>query len=69
MRTDNDSKNIFETLLSVYQRCAKQNKMLVIAIDEFGKILEHAAKNNPRRNFILFKSLLNLPMSQHATFC
>ena len=64
IRTDNDSKNIFETLLRVYQRCNKQNKMLVIAIDEFGKILEHAAKNNPEKELYFiqrFAEFVNVP--------
>ncbi len=47
--TDADNKNIFDALSKVYHNCAKHNKMLVIAIDEFGKILEHAAKNNPEK--------------------
>lgn len=64
IRTDNNSKNIFETLLSIYQGCAKQNKMLVIAIDEFGKILEHAAKNNPEKELYFiqkFAEFVNVP--------
>lgn len=64
IRTDNDSKNIFEILLSIYQGCTKQNKMLVIAIDEFGKILEHAAKNNPEKELYFiqrFAEFVNVP--------
>ena len=64
IKTDNDSKNIFETLSRVYQRCVKQNKMLVIAIDEFGKILEHAAKNNPEKELYFiqrFAEFVNVP--------
>lgn len=64
IRTDYDSKNIFDTLLKVYQRCANQDKMLIIAIDEFGKILEHAAKNNPEKELYFiqrFAEFVNVP--------
>ena len=64
IKTDNDSKNIFEILSRVYQRCVKKNKMLVIAIDEFGKILEHAAKNNPEKELYFiqrFAEFVNVP--------
>lgn len=43
------SKNIFDALRLYYDEIRAQNKFLVIVIDEFGKILEHAAKNNPEQ--------------------
>lgn len=42
-------ESIIDTLDRYYNACKKQGKFLVIVIDEFGKILEHAAKNNPEK--------------------
>lgn len=44
-----DDKSIFAALNHIYARLQKQKKFLVIVIDEFGKVLEHAAKNNPEQ--------------------
>ena len=41
--------SVIDTLDRYYKSCKKQGKFLVIVIDEFGKILEHAAKNNPEK--------------------
>lgn len=48
----NNSKSgdsVIDTLNQYYKTCQKQGKFLIIVIDEFGKILEHAAKNNPEK--------------------
>ncbi|MBQ0129852.1 MAG: hypothetical protein KBT57_08455 [bacterium] len=42
-------KNFFDLFESYYQEVQKNNKFLVVVVDEFGKILEHAAKNNPEK--------------------
>ncbi|MBR5353958.1 MAG: hypothetical protein IK126_09610 [Bacteroidales bacterium] len=42
-------ESVIDTLDRYYKACKKQGKFLVIVIDEFGKILEHAAKNNPEK--------------------
>lgn len=42
-----NTKNIFKKLDAFYLKLKKQKKGLVIIIDEFGKFLEHAAKNKP----------------------
>lgn len=47
-----------------YERIKKQNKLLFIAIDEFGKILEHAAKYDPESEvyfFQKFSEYINAP--------
>ena len=46
---DLNDKNFFKALDNVYSRVQKKNKFLFIVIDEFGKVLEHAAKNNPEK--------------------
>lgn len=45
----NNEKNFFKALDNYYKQIQSQNKFLVIIIDEFGKVLEHAAKNNPEK--------------------
>lgn len=42
-------ENIFAALDSLYDKCQDDKSFLVIVIDEFGKVLEHAAKNNPEK--------------------
>ena len=41
--------NIFSVLDGLYADCQSKGKFLVFVIDEFGKVLEHAAKNNPEK--------------------
>lgn len=41
--------NIFSTLDNLYADCQRAKTFLVFVIDEFGKVLEHAAKNNPEK--------------------
>lgn len=43
------SINIFDSLLAFYNDILSQEKFIFIIIDEFGKILEYAAKNNPEK--------------------
>lgn len=43
--------NVLDALRDYYDGLERQGKLLVIIIDEFGKILEHAAKNNPEKEF------------------
>lgn len=49
------------TLLKVYYESLKrQDKMLVIAVDEFGKVLEHAAKCNPEEELYFFQKFTEI---------
>lgn len=43
------SKNIFDALLAFHKDITAQGKFLIIVIDEFGKLLEYAANNNPEK--------------------
>lgn len=57
--------SILDQLNEYYQHLQKEGKFLVIVIDEFGKILEHAAKNNPERELYFlqkFAEFVNLPI-------
>lgn len=53
-----ESKNsVIDDLKNYYNHCQKQNKFLVIVIDEFGKVLEHAAKNSPEKELYFLQKL------------
>ena len=54
---NDDSKNIFHALDLYLKRLKAKNKLLFIVIDEFGKILEHAANNNPEKEFYFLQKL------------
>lgn len=54
---ETDSLNL---LKAYYTRLKKQKKFLLIAIDEFGKILEHAAKHNPEEELYFFQKLTEI---------
>lgn len=49
------SDNLFENLKRYFQKAAKKEQFVVLVIDEFGKLLEYAAKNNPERELYLFQ--------------
>ena len=49
LNTEGCDKNIFDALRAYCNKLKAQDKFLVIVIDEFGKVLEHAAKNNPEQ--------------------
>ena len=59
--------SVLDELKAYYSRCQKQGKFLVIIIDEFGKVLEHAAKNNPEKELYFLQKLCevaNTPQRQ-----
>lgn len=59
-----DSRNVFDSLSSYYSKLKRESKSLFIVIDEFGKILEHAAKNNPEQELYFLQKLaefVNVP--------
>ena len=47
--------DVLVLLKSYYAKLKKQNKFLFIAIDEFGKVLEHAAKYDPEEELYFFQ--------------
>lgn len=56
--------NPLEMLKAYYSQLKKQDKLLFIAIDEFGKVLEHAALNNPEEELYFFQKfteIINTP--------
>lgn len=57
----NQQENIFSEIFNRYHSIAKENKVLFILIDEFGKFLEYASKNNPEKELYF--------VQQIAEFC
>ena len=67
LKVEGSTNSILDSLKNHYNICLKENKFLVIVIDEFGKILEHAAKNNPERELYFLQKLaefVNVPSRQ-----
>lgn len=63
-RIEGSDNSILDDLKNYYNRCQKEGKFLVIVLDEFGKVLEHAAKNNPERELYFlqkFAEFINTP--------
>lgn len=49
--------NLINYVDKLYRKNKKKNKGLIIAIDEFGKFLEYAAKNNPEQELYFVQRL------------
>lgn len=49
--------DVLTLLKAYYAKLKKQNKFLLIAIDEFGKVLEHATRYNPEEELYFFQKL------------
>lgn len=67
LNLEGHGNSIIDELKSYYNQCQKQNIFLVIVIDEFGKVLEHAAKNNPEQELYFLQKLaefINVPSRQ-----
>jgi hypothetical protein len=64
LNVDGRSDSILDELKALYTRLKLQNKFLLIVVDEFGKVLEHAAKNNPEQELYFLQKLaefVNVP--------
>jgi len=48
---------LFDAIYQEYQKVTSDNGLLVIAIDEFGKFLEYASKNNPEAEIYFLQKL------------
>lgn len=55
-----EENDVLKLLKVYYEMLKKQNKFLLIAIDEFGKNLEYAAKNNPEEELYFMQKLCEL---------
>lgn len=64
INVDGTSQSILDELKKYYNHLREQNRFLLIVIDEFGKVLEHAAKNNPEQELYFlqkFAEFVNVP--------
>jgi len=67
LNVEGSENSVLDELKSYYEECKKRNKFLVLVIDEFGKVLEHAAKNNPEQELYFLQKLaefVNVPSRQ-----
>ena len=64
LNVEGHSQSILDELKKHCNYLKEQNKFLLIVIDEFGKVLEHAAKNNPEQELYFlqkFAEFVNVP--------
>jgi len=67
LKVEGNTSSILDSLKDYYTKCQKKGKFLLIVIDEFGKVLEHAAKNNPEKELYFLQKLselVNVPTRQ-----
>ena len=67
LNAEGTTNSVLDELKAYYNKCQKQGKFLLIVIDEFGKVLEHAAKNNPEKELYFLQKLaefVNVPSRQ-----
>ena len=67
LNVEGNTTSILDSLKNYYTQCQKKGKFLLIVIDEFGKVLEHAAKNNPEKELYFLQKLselVNVPTRQ-----
>jgi ribosomal protein S15P/S13E len=53
----NQQENILSEIFNLYHSIGKENKILFILIDEFGKFLEYASKHNPEKELYFVQQL------------
>lgn len=67
LNVEGNTSSILDSLKDYYTKCQKKGKFLLIVVDEFGKVLEHAAKNNPEKELYFLQKLselVNVPTRQ-----
>lgn len=57
LKVESSHTNVFDVLKERYDECQKLGKLLLIVIDEFGKILEHTAEKNPNKELYFLQKL------------
>jgi hypothetical protein len=58
--SDNAPNHLLRELARFYSECSRNNKTLVIMVDEFGKFLEYAARNNPEEELYHIQKVAEL---------
>lgn len=67
LNVEGNTVSILDSLKNYYAKCQKRGEFLLIVVDEFGKVLEHAAKNNPEKELYFLQKLselVNVPSRQ-----
>ena len=67
LNVEGNAGSILDSLKNYYFQCQKKGKFLLIVVDEFGKVLEHASKNNPEKELYFLQKLselVNVPSRQ-----
>jgi hypothetical protein len=67
LNIEGNTDSILDSLKNYYNQCQRKGKFLLIVIDEFGKVLEHAAKNNHEKELYFLQKLselINVPTRQ-----
>ena len=67
LNAEDTTNSVLDELKTYYNKSQKQGRFLLIVIDEFGKVLEHAAKNNPEKELYFLQKLaefVNVPSRQ-----
>ena len=67
LNAEGTTNSVLDELKAYCNHCQKQGKFLLIVVDEFGKVLEHAAKNNPEKELYFLQKLaefVNVPSRQ-----
>ncbi|MCB9017732.1 MAG: hypothetical protein H6544_03910 [Prevotellaceae bacterium] len=65
------TKEIFSRLDSTIEACKKKKEFVLIVVDEFGKVLEHATNNNPEKELYFlqqFAEYINRPNHDNVLF-
>lgn len=58
------SDNLFENLSKLFDKAKRNHEFVFIVIDEFGKLLEFAAKNNPEKELYVYQKFTEFINSQ-----
>lgn len=59
------TEEVIEALNQKYNALKRQNKFLFIVVDECGKVLEHAAANNPEKELYFLQKLAEFVNAKH----
>ena len=59
------SENLFDNLSKFFAKAEKRDEFVFIVIDEFGKLLEYAAKNNPEKELYIFQKFTEFINSEN----
>ncbi len=66
---ENTVQNICSDLFHRYHSLGKENAILFIVIDEFGKFLEHAARHNPEQELYFIQQLTEFVNNSDHNIC